>query len=435
MSDFQPFQEFREKLFGSSKMGMAPPVVGVGAAGDDVLNYLRQRYANIEVTQSFVDDAGQHVDCVPIGQQPSLQGGAPIASPPAFEEMAGTSPPRMPARPVAGLAESRKDRFGNQAYCPPGFVPVVRVTPERIQKTGGLAAFFQKAPGGGRHPSFGAARRKVITRTTSLVGGVAMPVQNVGGALHAYAHAAQDVSQEQCIGARTWMNVWTPDPTPGVFALSQLWISGQGPSGVQTIEGGWHVYPAFHDETSLIARLFIFWTPDGYQSGNYNLANQPGQPGFIQTDNTWVIGGALNASVTGGDQQGFLMQWQRDPANGNWWLYLQGSDQPVAVGYYPASNYSGGPVATAAEHVDFGGEVCSQQGSTQTGQMGSGQPASGGWQQSAFHKEIAYLTSGGWQTATLAPMQDAPEYTIDLHNNGSSAWGTFFFFGGAGGIF
>jgi len=232
------------------------------------------------------------------------------------------------------------------------------------------------------------------------------------------------------------MNVWTPDPAPGVFSLSQLWISAQGDEGVQTIEGGWHVYPSFHNETSLIPRLFVYWTADGYNAtGNYNLANQPGQPGFIQTDNTWVLGGAMLASTAGGDQQGFLMQWQRDPANGNWWLYLQGSEQPVAVGYYPASIYNGGPLASAAENVDFGGEVCSQQGSNQTGSMGSGQPATAGWQQAAFHKEIAHLKAGGWQQAMLAPMQDAPAYTIDLHNNTNSAWGTYFFFGGADGVF
>ena len=155
--------------------------------------------------------------------------------------------------------------------------------------------------------------------------------------------------------------LWTPDPAPGVFSLSQQWVAGGSGPSLQTIEGGWHVYPAFHNDPSPITRLFIYWTADGYSStGNYNLLNQPGQPAFVQTDNTWVLGGAFPTSAAGGDQHGFLMQWYRDPANGNWWLTLQSTGNAIAVGYYPAAIYGGGALSQAAQSVDFGGEVCSQ---------------------------------------------------------------------------
>ena len=197
------------------------------------------------------------------------------------------------------------------------------------------------------------------------------------GGLHAYAHAAQDVSSipgGPCIGARSWLNLWTPNPGPGVFSLSQQWVVGG--NGLQTIEGGWHVYPSLYNDAQPVTRLFLYWTADGYAStGSYNLNNRPGQGGFIQTDNTWVLGGSFQVSAAGGDQHGFAMQWQRDPANGNWWLFLQDSTNPVAVGYFPASLYGGGPLSQAATHIDFGGEVCSQSGGNQTGQMGSGQGA------------------------------------------------------------
>ena len=82
------------------------------------------------------------------------------------------------------------------------------------------------------------------------------------------------------------------NPAPGVFSLSQQWVAGGSGPSLQTIEGGWHVYPAFHNDPSPITRLFIYWTADGYSStGNYNLLNQPGQPAFVQTDNTWVWAG------------------------------------------------------------------------------------------------------------------------------------------------
>ena len=401
-----------------------------------ITDYLLSHYLNVEVSNSFADAAGHAVDCIRINQQPGLRGAkqAPDAPP---EEVLETlysrrGGPRARAA-AAPVAEGRKDPLGNDAVCPPGFVPMLRVTPERIRRVGGLGNLFQKAPGGGRHPSLGSG---TPTPRTGTAGGPALPAQNVGGALHGYAHASQFVNDSPCTGARSWLNLWTPNPAPGVFALSQQWVAGGSGPGLQTIEGGWHVYPDFYNDPVPITRLFIFWTADGYQStGNYNLLTQPGQPGFVQTDNTWVLGGAFQKdSVAGGDQPGFMMQWLRDPANGNWWLTLQGTDNAVAVGYFPAAIYMGGMLSQAAQNVDFGGETCSQTGSNIAGPMGSGQPASAGWQHAAFHKEIAFFSSGGWMPATLSPQQqDAPAYTLDLHNNSSSAWSTYFFFGGPGG--
>ena len=446
MPEFMPFRQFQDEIHGS-KVFLAPMAAAnvpaassaMGQVGGDVLEYVRARYANVEVSNSFVDAAGQHVDCIRLNQQPSLRGAEKVDSPPAFEEMRGTAAEKPSAfAAIAALAEDKKDAFGNQVYCPPGFVPVVRVTPARIASNGGLTSFFQKAPGGGKHPSLGSGTDQTVpVGGAAPGGGVVAPMQVVNGVIHAYAHAAQWVQGTGCIGARSWLNLWAPDPSPGVFSLSQQWIAGGQGAGLQTIEGGWHVYPALHQESQPTARLFIFWTADGYQTtGAYNLSTRPGQGGFVQVDNTWVIGGAFRTSVAGGDQQGFLMQWQRDPANGNWWLFLQGTGQPVAVGYYPASLYGAGPLSDSAWSVDFGGEVCGQPNSKTTGPMGSGQQASAGWQGAAFHKEIAYLTSGGWVPATLSPDErDAPAYTIDLHNNSSSAWSTYFYYGGPGAVF
>jgi hypothetical protein len=444
VADYTPFAQFRDMLFDRSPAASMAALLGAQAnaptapqgGGADALDYLKARYSNVEVSNSFVDAAGHHIDCIRVNQQPSLGGGGDVASPPAFEEMPGS--PQVGggrfAAVASQLAEDRKDRFGNQAYCPPGFVPVLRVTPERIAKAGGLARFFQKAPDGGRHPSFGSGSE---SQAMATAGGPQVPFQVVGGVIHAYAHAPQWVAGNNCTGARSWLNVWTPNPRPGVFSLSQQWIAGNDGRGVQTIEGGWHVYPDLYNDQQPVTRLFVYWTADGYQTtGNYNLNPRPGQTGFIQVDNTWILGGAFPASSPGGEQRGFLMQWQRDPANGNWWLFLQGSGDPVAVGYYSAAQYGNGPLSQAAQSVDFGGETCGTPGSRQTGPMGSGQLASAGWQAAAFHKQVAYLTSGGWVPATLSPdQQDAPAYTIDLHNNSNTAWSTYFYFGGPGGTF
>jgi len=413
-----------------------------GAAAPDpqaedsaVTNFILSHYANVEVANSFADAAGHAIDCIPMNQQPAVRGLEGPAAPPA-EFLEVREGPRRRTRDLSVAPppdERRKDQFGNDAKCPEGCIPVMRVTPERIRSVGGFANLFSKAPGGGRHPSLGSgppSPRPAATR------GLAIPAQDVGGAIHAYAHASQVVTDGPCTGARSWLNLWTPNPAPGVFSLSQQWIAGGSGSGLQTIEGGWHVYPGLYNDSAPITRLFIYWTADGYsQTGNYNLLYRPGQPAFVQTDNSWVLGGAFQkTSVVAGDQPGFMMQWRLDPAQGRWWLVLQGTGDPVALGYFPTAIFGGGPLSNAAESVDFGGEVCSEAGSNQAGPMGSGSHATTGWQQSAFHKEIAYFSAGQWIPATLArQQQDAPAYTIDAQNKSSSPWSTHFFFGGPGG--
>jgi hypothetical protein len=450
VNSFVPFQQFMDQLSAAkpsiarfespTDSNSAAPAL---AADPDleflsVNDFLVSRYNNVEVSNSFADAAGQPIDCIRITQQPSLAGRNQPDAPPDELFDAALSPRRGAKASVAlaPLAEGRKDQFGNDAHCPPGYIPLMRITPERIKSAGGLANLFKKAPGGGRHPTLGSApsaRQRAVS-----TGGPAVPFQaDNQGAIHAYAHASQSVVGSACTGARSWINLWTPDPTPGVFSLSQQWLAGGSGPSLQTIEGGCHVYPSFYNDPAPITRLFTYWTADGYATtGSYNLLNQPGQPGFVQTDNTWVLGGAFQSvSQPGGDQPGFLMQWMRDSSNGNWWLTLQSTGNPVAVGYFPAANYGGGVLSQAAQNVDFGGEVCSQIGSGQTGQMGSGAYSSAGWQQAAFHKQIAYYSAGSWVPATLAPYQDAPSYTIDLHNNTTSDWSTYFFFGGPSGQF
>ena len=126
------------------------------------------------------------------------------------------------------------------------------------------------------------------------------------------------------------------------------------------------------------------------------------------------------------------MQWQRND-QGDWWLFLQGSGDPEPIGYYPGSIYGNGPMATAANRIDFGGEVCSAQGSPGTGQMGSGQFAAEGFQSAAFQKQITFLETGGPpNAATLTPDEtDAQCYTVAVTQDDPN-WQTCFFFGGPG---
>src|SRR5262249_41465286 len=146
----------------------------------------------------------------------------------------------------------------------------------------------------------------------------------------------------------------------------------------------------------------------------------------VQTDNRWVIGGALKpVSTRGGQQYDIQLQWQL--FQGNWWLTVQG----VNVGYYPGSVFRGGQMSRYAQSVDFGGEVSGQGGSNVTGQMGSGAFATEGWQKAAYQRNIFFI-----DTAQVSrPVKLSPTgnncYTINLFpESGNAEWGTYFFFGG-----
>jgi hypothetical protein len=433
-------QPYQQRLLASVlAMRLAPDAKSIAPAlpqmFDHTRNLIEQTYQGVDesdVAASFVDEGGVYVDCIKVDKQPGAaehQAGGESPEPPPFKEMEeGSAPPRNPV--PSQLGEGKKDRFGNPMFCPEGYVPVVRLTLNRIADAGGATNFLQKSPDGGRHPTLGNGRpTSPPPRVRPATGGgqAPPPFQVFQGYLHAYAHASQRVSNW---GGQSWLNVWNPNPDPGVFSLSQQWFAWGSGGSLQTVEGGWHVFPS-HYNNSYQTRLFVYSTANGYASGGYNLEGGL----FQQTDNSWVLGGTISpVSSAGGQQAGFLMQWQRDDS-GNWWLYLQSSGDPVAVGYYPAGHFGG---VRDADSVDFGGEVCSQMNARQTGAMGSGQDASTGWQQAAFHKLISYYPTdaSGLQEATLTPdQQDAPTYTLDPHNNSGTSGGTYFYFGGAGGSF
>jgi hypothetical protein len=242
------------------------------------------------------------------------------------------------------------------------------------------------------------------------------------------------------------LNVWDPNPGPGVFSLSQLWITAGAGNRLQTIESGWQVYPDLYGDR--LPHLFIFFTNNNYADGSgwYNLNKPPGaQLGFVQYDTpaarSWVIGGALSSSGVGlstvdGPQVNVVMQWQRDASTGNWFLYL-GRDGGAldAIGYYPQGLFLSGPLTSAADTVDFGGEVASVTRSTTTGEMGSGQPASSGAKRAAYQDHVFFVPTSGdghLQPAALTAMVDTSDssfYSVVVRS-AEAGERAYFYFGG-----
>lgn len=242
-----------------------------------------------------------------------------------------------------------------------------------------------------------------------------------GTSTHRWAWGEQHVASS---GGDSVLNVWRPKPAPGDFSLSQHWYIGGSGSKKQTLEGGWQVYPDYYGTDDPV--LFIFYTPDNYSSGCYNLDCS----GFVQVDNSWVLGGTLSpVSTDGGGQRTIRMQWQL--FEGNWWLFVKGGGAYTAVGYYPGALYGSGQMASHAQIVKYGGETASDD-SGSAGNMGSGKFASKGWSHAAYQWSIYYIDTkltSHWTTLS-ANQTDSSCYTIDIHNNAGASGKTYFYFGG-----
>jgi len=402
----KPFRDFIADLQSAKHENFAT-LVDSRVRGTDAFEEQRQHllklYSGMQVDHSFADEAGQVFDCVPIEQQPALKatGGRP-ATPPSIPPRSSPAA-QPPVVSAAAPAAERKDRYGNDLTCPGGTVPLRRVTLEEITRFETLAHFLRK---------HGQPRRRQ--------GSIVAP--EADATPHEYAHASQRVNN---IGGHSVLGLWAPAvASPSIFSLSQHWYVNDTQGPVQTVEVGWQVYPGMYGHAQPV--LFTYWTADGYNNtGAYN--NTAGN--FVQVGATYAPGMALETwSQVGGAQVELelLVMLQ----NGNWWVFVNGTDAASAMGYYPTSLYNGGPLANGATVVDYGGETVGQ---GQYPPMGSGEFSARGYKYAAYHRNIYFLTSATTSTdASLTAYQSTPaSYTIDVAN--SNGWGEYFYFGGPGG--
>ena len=369
-------------------------------AFDAQKQHLLAMYRGVTVASSFADAGGQVFDCIPVAQQPALKRlGTELAE-----------PPPMPIAPIARQSSAAQqglrvpngklNSFGSALSCPTGCVPVRRVTLEELVRFETLEGYLRKHG----HPRSRANHARPL-----LEAAVETP--------HEYAHAFQTV---QNIGGHSVLNVW--DPPIGanqIFSLAQHWYVAEGSTGVQTVEVGWQVYPQLYNHGKPV--LFTYWTADGYgHTGSYS--NTAGE--FVQYGATHPVGMALESwSQLNGSQvelELHVLLYQ-----GNWWIFVNG----VAAGYYPTSYYQGGPLASCAAEIDYGGETL---GVGSYPAMGSGEFAVRGQQLAAYQRDIYYIdANANAADASLTASQDWPSsYTIQLER--SNSWGEYFYFGGPG---
>jgi len=412
---FVPFQEFLASVTSAdpaAHFGRSSARVTNMEAFEEMRRHVLRMYDGVVVNHSFVMN-NHHFDCVPITQQPSVRllGIDRIEAPlePALSEPSHANAPGDLFTISQLDSTVALDSFGNSLQCEEETIPMRRITLEDLTRFPTLRAFFEKGPNG-------AGRAPQPSETTP---------PSPTGHLHVTGVGAFDN-----LGGQSYLNLWSPSVGPdSTFSLSQQWWYGGTGSSLQTVEGGWQVYPDYYGTEN--AALFIYWTADNYhETGCYNLDC----PGFVQVDNRWKLGGGFpKYSTAGGPQYGFTMQWVM--RNGNWWLKLNND----LVGYYPGSIYRGGQLSTNAQHYRFGGETAVPNWACYPffcpaptwAPMGSGAWAEAGYGHAAFQGSMRVLdTSKKWWDASIIIVSEAPNCYSGF---GDVLYGTHLFFGGPGG--
>src|ERR1700678_3031747 len=119
-------------------------------AFEEMRAHILSRYADVGVVHSFTDSAGQVFDCIPAEQQSGWRA-APAAAfpqPPDLPDARGTRSTPPGARHVEPqLSPDKVDACGNQLWCPPGTVPLRRITLPELASFETLQHSFRKDAG------------------------------------------------------------------------------------------------------------------------------------------------------------------------------------------------------------------------------------------------------------------------------------------------
>lgn len=183
-------------------------------------------------------------------------------------------------------------------------------------------------------------------------------------------------------GAHTTLDVNVNVQVASVHTIGQMWLAVNRhpcttpmPSTVETIESGWIKRPGDNVE------MFVFYTPDGYQTYCFNSSCYWSMSSFVRVGNSGITPGAEFTN------NGTLeMAWHLyKPGAGvnppGWWYYANGW-----VGYYDLAQFNDG-MQDGVTLIAAGGEI----GVSSGNQMGNGQ-----WGDSANASYVADFWSLGW---------------------------------------
>jgi hypothetical protein len=359
-------------------------------------------YAHRDVVTQTTTDEGDQVDWIPVESQ-SADG---PAEPPLLDER-----DYDPERPT--LAAARTLLTPHVEHGPPGTVPVLRKDVDALRPVGSLQDYLAKGP-----------YRQPITPPDN-------PNPPAIGVQHKYAHASQFITN---YGTEGYINTWKPYVQwSNEFSLGQLWtVRGSGPS-LQTLEVGAQTYKDIYGDWS--PHLFIYYTTNAYSQAGDNLGGyNTDVKGWVQVGTSSFPGMRVAESVAGGDQYDLLIKVQL--YQGNWWVRI-GAEW---MGYYPASLYSDTGLRSMADRCDWGGETvddAEHHPEPSDTDMGSGAFPGSGWTHAAYMRNLTYQSD---MNGTMVPVQGVPSvtnaaaYDIAANFTGTGGWGSYFYWGGPGGV-
>lgn len=400
----QPFADFRDSL-SSVRYPEVRERVAVKSddtAFDEMREFLLSRYDGVDVRHSFLEPGGEVVDCVPVEQQLSLRGGSEVPEPPSEPPPPAPEGEDAPPGPTTALQPQlhpdNRDALGNQMWCPPGTVPVLRHTLDQLATEYATLDEFVR---GARADNF---RRHAVARQEG---------DNLGGASN--------------------VNLWSPVLIPPslLSSASQQWYSNAGLPFVdlQTVECGWRAGVIEGAVADSLPRLFVFYTRKDYTAGN-SCYNDFCPNGFAYAAGAnHVLHGAFSpVSQQGGTQ--FDVRMGFTLTGGRWWFHLAGT----WIGSYPATLFSNGTLHTSARMASFGGETTTGFGVFPV--MGSGRFPSEGFGKAAYQRTVAVndMTGVARHAQLGAGSVSSACYDISISNNSPTDWGSFFFYGGPGGM-
>lgn len=401
----QPFDDFRASL-SSVRFPEVREQIAVRSddtAFDQMREFLRERYDDVDVRHSFLEPGGEVVDCIPVEQQLALRGGsevpeAPSEPPPPAPEGDDTAPGQATSLPPQ-LHPDRRDPLGNEMWCPPGTVPVLRHTLDR------MAA---------EHATLDEFLAGVFTDPHRRHAKAQQATPNLGGASN--------------------INIWAPQqliPPSLVSSASQQWYTNAGLPFVpfQSVECGWRAGVIEGAPADAFPRLFVFYTRDNYNTGASFYNDYSGSGFAYVAGASHILHSALTpVSQPNGGQFDIRMGFTL--TGGRWWFHVSGA----WIGSYPATLFSNGTLGTSALEASFGGETTTGFGSFPS--MGSGKFPGEGFGKAAYQRTVAVNDLAGIAVnARLAPGQVSPAcYNVAITNNTGSDWGSYLFFGGPGGL-
>jgi hypothetical protein len=145
MPDVEPFEEFLART-----RAARPEQYSIAASEfEKMKEYILDSYRGVHPVSSFVNEAGQVIDCIPFEQQPSvraaIEAGQKVIRTPPPPSRLGRAEGQPPA-PTGQRGHPTQQSQNHGGTCPPGAVPMPRLTLERLVRFGELKNFFKKGP-------------------------------------------------------------------------------------------------------------------------------------------------------------------------------------------------------------------------------------------------------------------------------------------------